>query len=74
MIRVARRAHTPRFQGAFIRVLLLLYTAHAPRGLVREHDEGEREEEADKTHDFMGATAGGRKKNLLDTMSNLLGG
>ena len=49
MIRVARRAYTPRFQGAFIRVPLLLYIAHAPRGLVREHDEGEREEQADET-------------------------
>ena len=58
MIRVARRAHTPRFQGAFIRVPLLLYTAHAPRGLVREHDEGEREEEADETQDFTRAVAG----------------
>ena len=57
MIRVARRAHTPRFQGAFIRVPLLLYIAHAPRGLVREHDEGEREEQADESHDPMGAAA-----------------
>ena len=57
MIRVARRAHTPRFQGAFIRVSLLLYTAHAPRGLVREHDEGEREEQADETDDLIGAVA-----------------
>ena len=57
MIRVARRAHTPRFQGAFIRVPLLLYIAHAPRGLVREHDEGEREEQADESHDLMGAVA-----------------
>ena len=55
MIRVARRAHTPRFQGAFIRVPLLLYIAHAPRGLVREHDEGEREEQADESDDLMGA-------------------
>ena len=57
MIRVARRAHTPRFQGAFIRVPLLLYIAHAPRGLVREHDEGEREEQADETDDLIGAVA-----------------
>ena len=57
MIRVARRAHTPRFQGAFIRVPLLLYIAHAPRGLVREHDEGEREEQADKPHYSRGAVA-----------------
>ena len=57
MIRVARRAHTPRFQGAFIRVPLLLYTAHAPRGLVREHDEGEREEQADESHYSIGAVA-----------------
>ena len=57
MIRVARRAHTPRFQGAFIRVPLLLYIAHAPRGLVREHNEGEREEQADKPHYSIGAVA-----------------
>ena len=57
MIRVARRAHTPRFQGAFIRVPLLLYIAHAPRGLVREHDEGEREEQADESHYSIGAVA-----------------
>ena len=59
-VRVARgRAgnHTPRFQAAFIRVPLLLYIAHAPRGLVREHDEGEREEQADESHDLMGAVA-----------------
>ena len=62
MIRVARRAHTPRFQGAFIRVPLLLYIAHAPRGLVREHDEGEREEQADESHYSIGAVAARHEK------------
>ena len=57
MIRVARRAHTPRFQGEFIRVPLLLYIAHAPRGLVREHDEGEREDEADDGQGLPAAVA-----------------
>ena len=59
-VRVARgRAgnHTPPFQGVFIRVPLLLYIAHAPRGLVREHDEGEREEQADESHYSIGAVA-----------------
>ena len=60
MIRVARRAHTPRFQGAFIRVPLLLYIAHAPRGLVREHDEGKREEQADETNYLQSAVAAAR--------------
>ena len=69
MIRVARRAHTPRFQGAFIRVPLLLYIAHAPRGLVREHDEGEREEQADESHYSIGAVAGrhGRPERTAPT-------
>ena len=58
VVRAACGQNTPRFQGAVIRVPLLLYTARAPGGLVREHDEGEREEKADQTQDFTRAVAG----------------
>ena len=57
VVRAACGQNTPRFQGAVIRVPLLLYTARAPGGLVREHDEGEREEQADETDDLIGAVA-----------------
>ena len=57
VVRAACGQNTPRFQGAVIRVPLLLYTARAPGGLVREHDEGEREDEADDGQGLPAAVA-----------------
>ena len=60
VVRAACGQNTPHFQGAFSRVPSLLvfpFYAHAPRGLVREHDEGEREDEADDGQGLPAAVA-----------------
>ena len=61
VVRAACGQNTPHFQAASIRVPSLLvfpFNTNTPRGLVREHDEGEREEKADQTQDFTRAVAG----------------